>query len=293
MTTASEWVPNTEDVRLLDEEMAQKGVPVRRRPELAVGHWMRLGKPMPTDFVVAAKGLRQAFEALHPSVDFSNQPFAVLAASARSVAYEVNPPIVFGSMPVSPIQSVKITQAELQRIHQADPTAFWELYYQAADAIDLFHSEMDFHPQEPEAAKMLSVGFSQLQASARQMIGSSTDGSLEQAMALAAELVVKAVLREKGVPLARLQALGHSVPKLVAELATLLPGPLDAELAQVAATLPPYVASRYSPSDLGPAEAQDVYRRALFVCGEALRRTRHDQLYSKLVADPGVPPRKW
>jgi hypothetical protein len=167
------------------------------------------------------------------------------------------------------------------------------LYYQAADGIDLFMGDMDFHPNEVEAGKMLSVGTSQLEASARQLVASSQDASLSQACCLAAELILKAVLLENGMTEPEIISLGHNIPKLCAAVAKRLSGPNDAEFFSVAGNMPKYVAVRYSPPTLTIKESQELYRRTLFICAESLRRTRHDQLYYKMVADPTVPARSW
>jgi hypothetical protein len=286
-------LPTDAEIRELDDALAAKGVPANKRHDRALWLWTQKVGGFPLEFAVTARWFREKFAALHPSVNFSDQPFAYLCVSARGVCYELRPPVVVGSCAIDPAKCVRIQQAELERIYTADPRAFWELYYQAADGIDLFMSHLDFHPRSPESARMLAVGTDQLEASARQLVACSQDASLSQACCLAVETVLKAVLLEKSTATPNLKGIGHNTMKLCAAVASVVAGPNDKDFAAVAASIPKYVDVRYNPPQLTTNEAQDLYRRTLFLCAEALRRTRHDQLYYKIAADPQVPARDW
>lgn len=285
--------PTDSELSDLDQAFAADGVPVTARPDKAMWNWLKNQPDGICDFTSEARWFTQKFAEMHPSVDFSPKPFVFLAASARGIAYCLHPPVVYGSRSIDPIRSVKISKPELERIWTAEPGAFWELYFQAADGIDLFLSDLDFHPTNPDAAKMLAVGTNQLEASARQLVAGASDASLSQACCLSCEMVLKAVLREQGVTEARLRALSHRIENLAAEVAKVMPNANDPELLAIASSMPSYVSVRYDPPELSVQEAHDLYRRALFVCAEALRRTRHDQLYYKIMDDPSVPPRVW
>lgn len=286
--------PTDDELRAIDDELANEGVPIVQRPGAALTRWSNRHGIFNFLVVVDMSGWFDAkYAALHPSVKFGRQPLAYLCVSARGIAYEINPPIVYGTRRLNPIDSIKITQPELARIHSANPLAFDELSYQAADGCDLFMGHVDLEPQ-PEAAKMLSVGTAQLETSARRLVASTSDPSLPQAMCLACETIVKAVLHERGVSLQRLKDdLGHNLTKLCSELVKILPGPNDADLAAVAASMPNYVAMRYGPPSMNANQEHDIYRRAMFICAEALRRTRHDNIYHKMAADPTMPKRQW
>lgn len=285
--------PSDNDLKDIDEALAADGVPVAARPDKAMLNWLKSQPDGICDLAAEARWFTTKFAEMHPSIDFNPKPFVFLAASARGIAYGLHPPIVYGQGSLDPIRSVKISGPELERIWKGDPTAFWELYFQAADGIDLFLSDLDFHPTNAEAAKMLAVGTNQLEASARQLVAGASDASLSQACCLSCEMVLKAVLRERGVAEARVRNLSHRIQDLAAELVSVLPSPNDQEFLAVASSMPSYVSVRYDPPDHSVQDAHDLYRRALFVCAEALRRTRHDQIYYKMIDDPAIPPRVW
>ena len=152
---------------------------------------------------------------------------------------------------------------------------------------------LNFHADAPAALSMVAVGCDHLEASARHLVAGATDASLAHAMCAAVETVTKGVLASLGTNETELRNLGHVIEKACTELARRSPGPNDAEYLTVSRTMPALVTSRYEPKQMNALEASDLYRRALFLCAEALRRTNHDSLYRQFEADPQVPMRKW
>jgi hypothetical protein len=287
-------LPTDDQIRALDDQLANEGRPAQTRPDAAMWRWFKHIGEMPSDLAAISQWFIRKFALLHPSVNFQHRPFAFLCVSARGIAYELNPSVILGrQVTIDPVRCVRIHQTELARIYRGHPKDFWEMYFQAADGVDLFLGVIDLHPKQAEAEKMLSVGTDQLAGSARQLVACANDSSLSQATCLAVEMVLKAVLHENGVSLERLKQIGHKIPDLCAEVAGRLSGPNDQEFAAVANTMPSYVTVRYRPPALDMNEAQDIYRRALFLCAEGLRRTRSDQIYYKMIADSTIPSREW
>lgn len=286
--------PNGAQLRELDDLLAAEGIPADRRPDEAMQRWLERHPEFISEYLHAHEWFRDQFAALHPSVNFKNKSFAYLCVSARGISYELKPPIVFGQAAIDPLKFVQIRKEEVERIFRTSPDEFWELYYQAADGIDLFMASMDFHPKNSEAAQMLSVGKDQLQASARQLVACDAEMALPQGCCLSAEMICKAVLLENGVPVERLKnEFGHKLPALFSELVRLLSGPNDKDVLHVAGKMPRYTDVRFKPPSLNMREKQGLYSKTMFLCAETLRRTRHDQLYYKVLSDPSVPARGW
>jgi hypothetical protein len=285
--------PTDAEIEELDDRFSTEGVPVLNWPTMAMSEWMSKNGAFPENFAASAEWFRNKFAALHPSVDFSNQPFAFLSVSARSISYQMKPPMVFGHRSINPIDHLAIQQNELERIFNKDPTSFWEMYYQAADCIDLFAGSENFHPTVPAARGILSVGFSHLEAIARQLVAGRVDASTSHAVCAAVETISKAVLTEQGQKDKQLRDLGHNIGKICKAITKEFAGPNDSEYLMVADTMPELVKSRHHPTALNMMETQNLYRKALFLSAEALRRTGHDPLYYKVDRDSTIPRRKW
>jgi hypothetical protein len=287
-------LPSRNQLRRLDEELADLGVAAFNRPHEAAMLWAtRSG----ADFLSVLREnewFEQKFSELHPSVDYTQKPFVTLCVSARSVSYFADPPIVLGTTAVSPIRAVKITEAELSRLHRRHPTDFWELHFQATDAIDLFLADMDFHSQIVRARNMLTTGMHQLGASARQLVAGEIDASLPQGMCLAVELIGKAVAIDAAQGhIDERSTFGHNLPCLFDHICNVLSGPNNTEVEMALRHIPRYEDVRYDAPTMAFRDAQNVYRAALFLCAEAMRRTRQDQLYWKLLEDDQMPKRVW
>lgn len=283
--------PTVDQLFAIDDRLAEKGVPVFRRPSEAARMWSE----ETGDLAIALKQeswFRDAFAKMHPSVPFEADAFLTLCVSARGVSYALKPPMGYGRIRVVPLSYVAVTEQEKGRLFHAHPGAFWEMQWQAVDGIDLFMARMNYHP-ERLAANMMTTAINQLTASARQLIACEIDSSVPQGMAMATELAGKSILAFLGVPTQQLRQLGHDLPRIFSRLATEAASPIDSEVISVAATLPRYVDVRYDAPSMNILDAQDIYRRTLFVIADALRRINHDQLYWKLVQDSSLPPRSW
>lgn len=289
--------PDADQLRAMDDELALKGVPILDRPKEAALLWAQRNGRGFVDSIADWRWFDQAFAQLHPSVNFDDKPFALLCVSARGVPYKFNPPIVFGQVRLNPLEFVSVGQDELERIYCADPDAYWDLTYQAADAFDLFTCNLSHIDCGPEASKMIGVGYSELEASARQLIsGTSSSHSLAHAACVAVETIAKGVLSAAGSAEIDLRKLKHNLQGICTALAELVPSTNDYEFLTVASTMPDLVASRYTPKTLNGAEMLDLYRRALFLCAEAMRRTDKglaSLLYRQIAEDQMVPKRRW
>lgn len=110
------------------------------------------------------------------------------------------------------------------------------------------------------------------------------------------ETISKGVLLSAGASESELISLNHRIPDICSAVAARRPGPNDDEYLRVAATMPMIVSSRYKPPALNGHEALDLYRRALFLAAEALRRTNvglTSLFYRHLADNTKVPARVW
>ena len=286
--------PTPIEVNVADRKLAAEGVSVVDRPNRAMLEWLRT-PPFyngPIDLPTIGRWFDEAWKALHPSVQFGDKPFMYLAVSALGVSYRCDPPIVFGSIGINPMNLVKITPAESQRVFQQAPLAWWEMHHQAVDCMDFWLNRMEFQGG-PTAFNRLGVAAGQLEASARQLLACANDPSLPQATAMIVEMSLKASLSKLGVDDRELVSLGHDLEKATKRLCELSPHSSDDELKSVVVSLPKYVAARYDPPTWTAAEPQDCYRRALFIGSEAMRRTGRHRVADQVRGDPAVPKRSW
>ena len=282
--------PSPTQVIELDDQLADQGIPVLRRPLEAAKLWGdQCGNPM---LGLTKEGwFRESYRKLHPSVPFDSASFLTLCISARGVSYVIRPPMAYGRVGIKPLDHTDITEQEVARLWHAHRTAFWELNWQAFDAIDLFMSKVNFYPAVSAATNMMETAVNQLTASARQLVACEIDSSLPQGMILACELAGKAVLLHTGATPELLRQVGHNLSRLVDEVSTRLPSPIDETVRRVVNTLPPYVAVRYESPHMTMIDAQDIFRKAMFVVADFLRRTNHDQGYWTKVNEGSMPTR--
>lgn len=285
-------LPTPEQFLSMDEELADEGVPSLERPLSAAKLWSeRSGDKMA---VLTQEGwFRERYKELHRSVPYDGSAFLTLCVSARSISYFLKPPMVFGRGMIKPIDYVTITPQEIKRLWQTHPSSFWELSFQGFDGVDLFMAQVNYHSGIRAVGNMLATAVNQLSASARQLVAGEIDLSIPQGLAMACELVGKSVLLKEGADQKELKAIGHDLASLSQAIAERIPSPLDNQVQLVAASLPKYVEVRYEAPSLNMAQAQDIYRRTLFVAADFLRRTNHDQLYWNVVSDCAVPQRDW
>ena len=284
--------PSLADLSQLDSNLAEKGVPALKRPHEAAKLWgEKFGSPffgLPHE-----QGFREAFEKLHPSVPFGSDAFLTLCVSARSISYFLKPPIVLGRIRIEPLQFVSITEMERNRIRQDHPAAFWEMVWQASDGIDLFMAQMNYQPQHSDAQNMMATAVNQLTASARQLVACEVDLSLPQGIVLACELAGKSILRYTGVSEKELRDVGHDLVLLSEKIAENIKSPVDEEVLAVAKSMPKYVQVRYDAPKMNIADAQDIFRRGMFLIADFIRRTNHDCIYWKMINDKNILAREW
>lgn len=274
----------------LDDRLADCGIPVMKRPFEAARLW---GDQRENPLLGLTKEgwFREAYRELHPSVPFDSASFLTLCLSARGVSYIIRPPMAYGRVGIKPLDHTDITAQEVARLWHAHPEAFWELHWQGFDAVDLFMARVNFHPSMPAAQNMMETAVNQLTASARQLVAGEIDSSLPQGVVMACELAGKAVLLHTGATLESLKQVGHNLDKLLTEISIKLPSPIDAMTQSVVNSMPAYVAVRYDAPHMSMNDAQDLFRKAMFLVAEFLRRTNHDQGYWRKVTDGSMPDR--
>ncbi|QSF52984.1 hypothetical protein [Brevundimonas fontaquae] len=285
--------PSPSEIVRMDDDLASKGVPIHQRATQAHLKWMSTPPFVDgvVDFAAEGRWFDDQWKELHPSAIVEAEPFMFLAVSARGVSYRYDPPMIFGAPTINPMDFIKFTAAESERLFKKDPKAWWELYYQAIDCLDLFLNRLDLPTNSALAIRLKMVACGQLEATARQMVASAHDASLPQATSLIAEMAIKAALACKGLDDRAIEKFGHHLRKSATKLNELCPSVLDNEFLEAASSLDGYVQSRYDPPMLKPEEAQARYGRALFVASEALRRVGHHRLGHRFATDPATPKR--
>lgn len=282
--------PLPEDVIEIDDKLADLGVPVLQRPREAARMWADMHGNIML-LLTKEEVFGRAYRQLHPSVPFDSASFLTLCVSARGVSYTIRPPIVFGEGSINPVKCTSITEQEITRLWHRHPSDFWELHWQSLDAIDLFMALMNFHPKSAAARNMMRTAVNQLTASSRQLVACEIDSSIPQGVVMACELAGKAVLLHVGADEKLLRSCGHNLSALVTEVSRRAESPMDMIVAEVVLSLPPYVSARYDAPEMTMLDAQNLFRRAMFVTADLLRRTNHDQVYWRSVIDPSIPSR--
>ncbi|MEC7817260.1 MAG: hypothetical protein VX454_01195 [Pseudomonadota bacterium] len=287
--------PHPDDIIRIDDRLADEGVPVLRRPIEATKIW---GEEH--DGIASAldkEGLfADAYRQLHPSVPFDSESFLTLCVSARGVSYSIKPPMGYGRVAIKPMDHTVITQGELARLYHRHEPDFFELHWQGFDAIDLFMSLVNYHPADKAASNMMDTAVNQMTASARQLIACELDSSLPQGMAMACELAAKSVLLHCGEDASRLKKIGHNVPQiieLIRDSGALATSPVQDDVDMVATMLPKYVEVRYNSPPMTMLDAQNLFRRSMFLIADLLRQTNHDQGYWRKLTDGDMPPRSF
>lgn len=284
--------PSLKQFLAIDEQLADDGVPGLERSFRAAKIWGAQSGDMMTALMQEG-WFRDRYRELHPSVPYDGDAFLTLCVSARSISYFLKPPMGYGRVAIKPLDHIEITEAEVERLWATHPDAFWEMTFQGFDGIDIFMAQVNYHSHAEVIENMLVTAINQLTASARQLVAGEIDLSIPQGLAMACELVGKSVLLKEGYTQSDVKSIGHDLQRLADAVTEKLPSPLDAEVQMVAASLPKYVSVRYDAPALNMTQAQDIYRRALFLIADFLRRTNHDQLYWKMVGDDTVPKRDW
>lgn len=284
--------PELHDIIRLDDLLADDGIPVFQRPFQAAKLW---GKEQGDQMLALMKEgiFRDAYRQLHPSVPFDSDSFLTLCVSARAVSYIIRPPMAYGRGVIKPFDHTTISEQEMVRLWQNHPEDFWELQWQGLDAIDLFMARMNFHPKSHSARNMMETAINQLTASARQLVACEIDSSIPQGMIMACELAGKAVLLHVGGDEKALKHIGHNIVILHSAIAQHLRSPIDATISDVISTLPNYVEVRYDAPRMNIIDAQNIFRKAMFIIADLMRRTNHDQAYWRAVIDPSIPSRRF
>ncbi|HMN54933.1 MAG TPA: hypothetical protein PKC32_12190, partial [Sphingopyxis sp.] len=141
------------------------------------------------------------------------------------------------------------------------------------------------------AQHRIETAVCQLTASSRPLVSCEIDSSLPQGMVMACELAGKAVLLRDGMSPESVRQIRHDMPRLFSEVSARIASPLDSIVGNVIASLPDYVAVRYDAPPMTIADAQDLFRKAMFIVADFLRRTNHDQAYWREVTAGKLPAR--
>ena len=285
-------LPAKEDIEALDDELARENVPVIDRPTAALLRWSERENGH-GDFVFIGEFFEKAFRELHPSVQFDGRPFMQLAVCGKGIAYPYFPPVVFGTVKINPVEFVKISKAELERIWVTDQNSFWSIFLQAVDCFDLFMAHLNFNFKVPEGSAMAQIAKDQLQSVAGQLIKCNNDSSIGQSLALSVELSIKAALCELGVKEAELKSYRHDLTKAYSALAKIKPERDWDKLALAAMQfIPPYVESRYGKPFTIKVTEHGMYEAALNLVATVNRKLTKNSMLDRL-KDDDIPVREW
>lgn len=287
--------PTVRDILDIDDRLADQGVPVFRRPLEASKIWGERHGGL--SFGLTKEGLfREAYRNLHPSVPFDSDSFLTLCVSARGVSYFIKPPMAFGRVAIRPMEHTQISKEELSRLFHRHSSDFYELQWQGFDAIDLFMALVNFHPNDQTARNMIGTAINQMTASARQLVACEIDASLPQGMALACELAGKSVFLHCDGDPKKLKKIGHDMPMLIKEIRKtkrLPASPVQDQIDAIASEMPRYVEVRYSSPPMTICDAQDLFRKSMFLIADLLRQTNYDQGYWHKLRDGDMPSRSF
>lgn len=290
--------PTPQELLVLDERLAEEGVAIQARPHSAATLWASQNGKGLQEAISQWRWFNQAYAALHPSVSFGDNEQA-LCVTARGVAYRFSIPFIFGHYPLDPLEFVIIGSFELDRIKKDHPESYFSLIYQSADIFDLFTMDRVRIDGNQNSSEMMAVGTSLLRDTARALVAGATGAhaGLAHTMCVAVETITKSALIALGVETtSSVSKYGHSFQRMCKALQESCPAVNDEEYLLASGGMPNLVQTRYGGGRRTTADEHKLFRRALFLSAEAMRRTSvnlNNLFYRDLREMPAYPPRRW
>ena len=273
-----------DDLFRLDQEFAEKNVPLHARPFQAALQILANGQPAWS--IQISDGFEEicdAYVKLFPESEAwpgAGQGLAVSIDRARVITL----PAIYGSNKLSIHDMLGFPdEAEWLAWCRNDTSIAARSAYAAADLHDLCNALDTLAPgTQQETLARRSLQHLGDVAAILSVTGGASDTALQH-VALIPELALKAALVHFGFTLAELKdKFGHNLPKLARALASSRPHPDDERMLRICEKIPNLVASRYTESGMSRKQICELAVASQFVAAAALRRISPDGLASQI-----------
>lgn len=281
----TEWT--IDSLRKLDRRFAEEGVPPHARPVRAVLEILRQHGAIDFYGNPEAKRIEEAYEAMNPDVRAIWPGMGIGLAAVVDQVRRVTVPVVFGRVTVPTWRGLGFTnEREWRAWCREDHELAAQTVLTFADILDLTYGLNAIRGSNGPDLPMWRLAASSLSDCANTLPMASSVDSVTQSIFMTVELFLKAALVRNGAHpdsfQPRSKGEGHDVVKLAKRLARESPHRDDARVAGVAASLPAYVESRYSPKGLTRLEVTTLALGAQFVAASAVRRYSNRDFAAKL-----------
>ncbi len=257
---ASKKLGRSELVRAIDQadkELAQKGIPLRRRQWDATQRAREI-LHLPQKIGIAPfsfsdghdKDLSSLFEELYG--DALNGGFGHGIVEFRGVPYFVHVPVIYGSVRIEPFEQTEFTPFQ-KAILFSDTELYERALFQIADAFDALMGLSNFltklghdkSKNSEDAHRLLSEGRRNLLASGTLAVRGEDPRECVLSGFVSLELSIKAYLAHRGKSEKELRALGHS-PRKFATCLGEIKNQFDFDLvSKILDTCPDFIKTRY------------------------------------------------
>ena len=263
-----------EDLRRLDLQYAQQGVPMHARPFRAATDLLGRNFSMGPGGNPRVREITAAYEAEFPETRASWLGMGVgLAASVDQVRRAVMP-VAFGTVPLEPWQALGFSnKAEWWHWCREDRDIAAETCFAFADLLDFSYGVDELQGTRQNAQTLWRMAASNLADAASTLPTAFSVDAVLQPICMVAELSLKAALVFNGADTDAIRReFGHNLAGLAERLSREPPHRDDPLLQSAIATFPRYVASRYAPAGLTRLHVVRLALAAQFVAASTVRR---------------------
>lgn len=283
-----------DDLQKLDVKYAKAGVHLHQRPFRAA---MELLGP---SFVLGMGGnpevtrIMDAYAEMAPEVNVSWPGAGVGLAASVDRVRKVSLPVVFGSCSIQPWQALGFACAEewwdwCRKDHDIGSQSSFAW----ADLHDFVYGLNEVEQRNLEAMILWRMAQSNLGDAANTLPTTISVDSVIQPICMVAELAMKGALVWDGAdPKSFKGRDGHDLKRLAERIASARPHRDDSLVAEVVATLPPYVDSRYKPAGLSRLTVVRLAIGVQFIAASALRRITSVDLAAQMESGGWPAPRR-
>lgn len=283
-----------DDLQKLDVKYAKAGVHLHQRPFRAAMELLGPG------FVLGMGGnpevtrIMDVYAEMVPEVNASWPGAGVGLAASVDRVRKVVLPVVFGSCSIQPWQAMGFASAEewwdwCRKDHDIGSQSSFAW----ADLNDFIYGLNEVGQCNPEAMILWRMARSNLEDAANTLPTTFSVDSVIQPICMVAELAMKGALVWDGVdPKSFKGKNGHDLKRLAERIASARPHRDDSLVAEVVATLPPYVDSRYKPAGLTRLAVVRLAIGVQFIAASALRRITSVDLAAQMESGGWPAPRR-
>lgn len=289
----SKWT--LEDLRRLDKRYAEEGVHMHQRPFRAAYDILGVNFAIGIGGNPEVNRIIDAYDAMMPEAKASWPGSGIgIIASIDQVRKTVFP-VVFGSCQLDLWQLAGFeSEKEWWEWCREDQDIAADVAFAGGDIHDLTMGMNAVQGQNGAAEILWKMATSNLEDAANTLPNTFSHESVLQPICMVAELSIKASLVWGGVDpdSFRKGRDGHNLSLLVEQLAAAKPHHDDDRVHAVIKSLPPYVASRYTPAGLSRLSVVKLALGTQFIAASTLRRISGVDFATELESEGRWPGRR-